>query len=163
MPAGSKALYVGSFILRLPCRASRGEPGLINNYAPSTLSLFLSFSLFPSLLVFLSLHSYFRSISLSFSSLSLRFFLFSLFFCRTTFVVLFVFPLGSSSSLTIHRFSLLSLASFFPFRDDIKANLQQRVRGRQPERNPVEWKLNQSLFVISDRLPFLFIADFATD
>lgn len=93
MPAGSKALYVGSFILRLPCRASRGEPGLINNYAPSTLSLFLSFSLFPSLLVFLSLYSYFRSISLSFSSLSLRFFLFSLFFCRTTFVVLFVFHL----------------------------------------------------------------------
>lgn len=135
MPAGSKALYVGSFILRLPCRASRGEPGLINNYAPSTLSLSLSSLLSSSSCLFILISALLPSLSPLFLFVSSYFLPF---FCCTTFVVLFVFPLGSSSSLTIHRFSLLSLASFFTFRDDIKANLQQRVRGRQPERNPVE-------------------------
>lgn len=92
MPAGSKALYVGSFILRLPCRASRGEPGLINNYAPSTLSLSFSLSrsspLFSSSCLFILISALFPSLSPLFlfvSSYFLSFFVarpssFSLFF-----------------------------------------------------------------------------------
>lgn len=137
MPAGSKALYVGSFILRLPCQASRGEPGLINNYAPSTLSISLSRSspLSSSSCLCILISALFPSLSPLFlfvSSYFLPFFVarplsFSLFFHLD--------PLHPLLSIVFLFF--LSLL-FFPFRDDIKANLQQRVRGRQPERNPVE-------------------------
>lgn len=103
MPAGSKALYAGSFILRLPCRASGAEreSGLINNHTYPIRSL--SLSLF-DLLVFSSLISaLFLSLFLTFSLLLCRF---SLFF------YLFVpfFPLSFFSSF--------------------RANLQQRVRAK---------------------------------
>lgn len=104
MPAGSKALYAGSFILRLPCRASGAEreSGLINNHTYPIRSL----SLFS---IFLSSRPYFRSISLSLS-LS-HFFPFPShiprLLCRFSFVFL---PLCPSS------FSFLSFfSSFLPF------------------------------------------------
>lgn len=102
MPAGSKALYAGSFILRLPCRASGAEreSGLINNHTYPIRSLSLS-SIFLSSLPLFPLY-----FSLSFS-------LFSLLLCRfSLFFYLFVpfFPLSFFSSF--------------------RANLQQRVRAK---------------------------------
>lgn len=117
MPAGSKALYAGSFILRLPCRASGAEreSGLINNHTYPIRSL--SLSLFS---IFLSSRPYFRSISLSlsFSLFSLPFHVSSV--VSPLFFYLFV-PL-------LFPFFLFFLPSFPPL--PIKANLQQRVRAK---------------------------------
>lgn len=105
MPAGSKALYAGSFILRLPCRASGAEreSGLINNHTYPIRSLSLSFrsSCLPAL------------ISALFLSLSLSHF----------------FPFPSHIPRLLCRFSFVFLP-FFLFPLPIKANLQQRVRAK---------------------------------
>lgn len=99
MPAGSKALYAGSFILRLPCRASGAEreSGLINNHTYPIRSLSLSFrsSCLPALIsaLFLSL-----SLFLTFFPSLPRL------LCRFSFVFL---PLCPSS------FSFLSFFSSF--------------------------------------------------
>lgn len=117
MPAGSKALYAGSFILRLPCRASGAEreSGLINNHTYPIRSLSLSFrsSCLPALISAL-----FLSLSLShffpFPSTSPLSFL----LCFSTSLSLFFFL----------SFFFFFLPSFPPL--PIKANLQQRVRAK---------------------------------
>lgn len=116
MPAGSKALYAGSFILRLPCRASGAEreSGLINNHTYPIRSL--SLSLF-DLLVFPPLFPLYFSLSLFltfFPSLP-TFYVSSV--VSPLFFYLFV-PL-------LFPFFLFFLPSFPPL--PIKANLQQRV------------------------------------
>ena len=131
MPAGSKALYAGSFILRLPCRASRGELGLINNYASSALSLSLSLFLFSRLLVSLLLFLLCLSHSLSLSLLP-----FIVFFVFSTWILFY-------PSVFLPPLSLLfSPPPFLPLvTDAVKANPQQRVRGRKPGRVKIKSEL----------------------
>lgn len=127
MPAGSKALYAGSFILRLPCRASGAEreSGLINNHTYPIRSLSLSFrsSCLPALISAL-----FLSLSLShffpFPSTSPLSFL----LCFSTSLSLFFFL----------SFFFFFLPSFPPFPLRLICN------------NEFERKLNQSLFVMSE-------------
>lgn len=126
MPAGSKALYAGSFILRLPCRASGAEreSGLINNHTYPIRSLSLSFrsSCLPAL------------ISALFLSLSLSHF----FPFPSTFPLSFLLCFSTSLSL----FFFLSFFFFFlPF---------PLFPLRLICNNEFERKLNQSLFVMSE-------------
>lgn len=106
MPAGSKALYAGSFILRLPCRASGAEreSGLINNHTYPIRSLSLSFrsSCLPAL------------ISALFVSFSLSFSLFSLPFPHSTSPLSFLFCFSTSLSLFFFL-SFFFFSSFLPF------------------------------------------------
>lgn len=106
MPAGSKALYAGSFILRLPCRASGAEreSGLINNhtYPIRSLSLRSSCLLFP----------YFRSISLSLS----HFFPFSS-----------VVSLCFSTSLSLFFLFLFFLPSGLIYSNEFERKLNQSL------------------------------------
>lgn len=108
MPAGSKALYAGSFILRLPCRASGAEreSGLINNHTYPIRSL--SLSLRSSCLLF----PYFRSISLSLS----HFFLFSS-----------VVSLCFSTSLSLFFLFLFFLPSGLIYSNEFERKLNQSL------------------------------------
>ena len=135
MPAGSKALYAGSFILRLPCRASRGDPGLINNYASSALSFSLSLSyLLASLLLFLLCLSLSLSFSLRFSSFP--------WFQPHFRSLYFFFHLDPLHPFSILRFPPASFASSSPpVTGAVKANLQQRVRGRKLGRMKIKSEL----------------------
>lgn len=108
MPAGSKALYAGSFILRLPCRASGAEreSGLINNHTYPIRSL--SLSLRSSCLLF----PYFRSISLSLS----HFFPFSS-----------VVSLCFSTSLSLFFLFLFFLPSGLIYSNEFERKLNQSL------------------------------------